>query len=237
MKNKKTTNKKQINDPMLGGFYSAAEAGRLLHINHPGKISQWLTRPFKGALPVVIKQYDVIDNQQTVGFFDLMEIRSINYFRNKGVSLQALRKSAVNLRKELHVERPFSLAKFRLVTDRREIFLHSAEEAEDNVLLNLVTKQIEIYEVWEQFLEEGITFNEKTGLPKIWKPQPSEFPEVLVTPQYAYGHPTISSNHIPTSALYKLWKAEKNYKIVGEWFGVTKFQAEQAVHFEESLAA
>ena len=233
MKSKKT---KKNSDPMSGGFYSAAEAGRLLHIKFPGKISHWLTEHPKDMAPLVLRQYDVIDGQQTVGFFDLMEIRSINYFRNKGVSLKNLRKVAINLRNELKVDHPFS-TNTKLVTDRREIFIHSAEETGDDTLLSLVTKQYTFYEVWEQFLEEGIAFDMNTGLPKSWVPIPNEFPDVNVDPRFAYGHPTISKNHVPTNALYKLWKAEKNYKIVGDWFGVKKSEVEEAVQFEESLAA
>ena len=115
--------------------------------------------------------------------------------------------------------------------------MHSAEEAGDDILLSLVTEQYGFYEVWEQFLEEGIAFNLKTGLPKSWVPVPNQFPDVIVDPRFAYGHPTIAKNHVPTSALYKLWKAEKSYKIVGEWFDVKKSEAEEAVKFEESLAA
>lgn len=227
---------KKIGDPMSGGFYSAAEAGRLLNIKHPGKISHWLTEHPTDMAPLIIRQYEVIDGQQTLGFFDLMEARSINFFRDQGVTLQALRKAAINLRKELKVDHPFS-TNSELVTDRKDIFLYSAEEAGDKILFNLVTKQFKIYQAWEQFLEEGITFNMKTGLPKSWIPAPLKFPRVIVDPRFAYGHPTISKNHVPTSALYKLWKAEKNYKIVGDWFGVKISESEEAVQFEESLVA
>lgn len=233
MKSKKI---KKINDPMSGGFYSAAEAGRLLEIKNAGKISHWLTEHPKDLAPLVNRQYKVIDGQQTVGFFDLMEIRSINYFRKKGVSLKNLRKVAINLRNELKVDHPFS-TNTKLVTDRRDVFIHSAEESGDNILLNLVTKQHTFYEVWEQFLELGITFDMETGLPKNWVPVPRDFPDVMVDPRFAYGHPTISENHVPTSALFKLWQAEKNLKIVGDWFGIEKSLAKQAVQFEKRLAA
>ncbi len=221
---------------MSGGFYSAAEAGRLLHIKFPGKLSHWLTEHPTDMAPLIIRQYEVIDGQQTLGFFDLMEARSINYFRDKGVSLQALRKAAFNLRKELNVDHPFS-TNTKLVTDRRDIFLHSAKEAGDDILLNLVTKQFNIYQAWERFLEEGITFNMDTGLPKSWIPIPKEFPNIIVNPRFAYGHPTVSRKHVPTSALFNLWKAEKNFKTVGNWFGVNPSLAKQAVKFEQRLVA
>jgi uncharacterized protein (DUF433 family) len=228
---------KKIGDPMSGGFYSAAEAGRLLHIKFPGKISHWLTEHPKEMGPLIKRQYEVIDGQQTLSFLDLMEARSINCFRDKGVSLKNLRIAAINLRKILKVDHPFSTLKTKLVTDRREIFIHSAEETGDDILLSLVTKQYGFYEVWEQFLEEGIAFNMETGLPESWVPVPNKFPDVMVDPRFAYGHPTISKNHVPTSTLYKLWQAEKDYKTVGEWYGVKKADVKEAVQFEESMAA
>jgi hypothetical protein len=41
------------------------------------------------------------------------------------------------------------------MADRKEIFLHTAEETSDNFLLNLMTNQIGIYEALEQILAKG----------------------------------------------------------------------------------
>jgi hypothetical protein len=68
-------------------------------------------------------------------------------------------------------------------------------------------------------------------------PLSNQFPDVIIDPHFAYGHPTIGKNHVPTSALFKLWRAEKNYKVVGDWFGIKEILAKQAVQFEKRLAA
>ena len=225
-------------DPVAGGFYTVREAARLLHVDNPRRVRDWLTgHSHSGAGPIIRAQYKRIGKTQELGFLDLMEVRFIEHFRRQRISLQSLRRAAINARKELKMEHPFATSDVKFMTDRKEIFLHAAQEENDSFLLNLMTNQIEIYEAYEHSLAKDLTFDPKSGVVRRWRPQASDFPNVLVDPRIAYGHPVIAPSNVPTSAVFNLWKAEKDARAVASWFEISRDLADEAVQFELGLAA
>src|SRR5690606_35895246 len=112
--------------------------------------------------------------------WDLMEIRFLEHFRKQNVPLQTLRKVAVNARREMKAKHPLALANTRFLTDRKEVFLMSAEESGDAFTLNLVKNQFEMYVAIESVLAKGVAFNPVTGLAESWQPFDKECPNVVV---------------------------------------------------------
>jgi uncharacterized protein (DUF433 family) len=225
-------------DPVAGGFYTVREAARLLRIDSSRRVRDWLTgHSHSDAGPIIRAQYKRIGQTQELGFLDLMEVRFIEHFRRQEISLQSLRKAAENARKELNLDHPFATSDVRFMTDRKEIFLHTAKEEGDTFLLNLMTNQIEIYEALEQALARDLTFDPQSGIARRWRPMPGDFPNVVVDPLIAYGQPVIEPSCVPTAALHEMWKAEnKNVRAVAEWFEISGEQAEEAIYFEAKLA-
>ena len=161
---------------------------------------------------------------------------SSSTFEDKNISLQSLRKAAENARKELKLDHPFATSDVKFMTDRKEIFLHTAREEGDAFLLNLMTNQIEIYEALEQALAKDLTFDPRSGLALSWRPLPDDFPNVVVDPLIAYGQPVIEPSHVPTATLYGMWKAEnRNLQAVAEWFEISIDRAQEAINFEATL--
>ena len=223
---------------IAGGFYTPREAARLLHLPSARVIRSWLGgHTHSDAGPIIKRQYDPIEDVHEVGFLDLMEIRFVHHFRQQKISLQSLRRAAANARKELQQEHPFATSNVKFMSDRKDIFLHTAKETGDNFLLNLMTNQIEIYEAIEQILAKGVTFDPKSAIARRFVPV-SECSNVIVDPRIAFGQPVIAPRFVPTATLFALWKAEDgNYKIVADWFHISRDQAEEAVEFEMRLAA
>jgi uncharacterized protein (DUF433 family) len=124
------------------------------------------------------------------------------------------------------------------MTDRKEVFLHTARETGDTFLLNLMTNQVEIYEALEQVLAKGVDFDPRSGIARRWHPLRNDCPNVVVDPRIAGGQPTIAPKHVPTRALFSLWSAEGgDHRVVADWFGVSRDAVEEAVEFEVRLAA
>ncbi len=225
-------------DAVAGGFYTMREAARLLQMENARQVRDWLTgHTHSGAGPIIKRQYEPIGDIHEVGFLDLMEIRFVHHFRQQKISLQSLRRAAANARKQLQQEHPFATSNVKFMSDRKEIFLHTAKETSDHFLLNLMTNQIEIYEALEQILAKGVTFDPKSAIANRLQPL-SDCPNVIIDPRIAFGRPVVAPRFVPTDTLFALWKAEDgNYKAVADWFHISREAAEEAVEFELRLAA
>ena len=226
-------------DPLLGGFYTVSEAARLLRIENRQRISSWLKgRTDASRKPMFTRDYDPVKDIQELSFWDLMEVRFIDHFRRQGLSLQLLRKIADRARKEFGRKHPFALSNTKFMTDRKKIFLHTLEEEGDKKTRDILGDQFEMYDIIEKVLAKGVTFDPSSHLAELWKPLEADCPNVIINPRYAFGHPVISIKRIPTSALFKTWRAEKgNANKVADWFSVTKAEVTEAVEFETRLAA
>ena len=218
-------------DPVAGGFYTLQEAARLLRMPHPTRIRDWMQGGSKTkAGPVIVRQYQPLGNVQEVGFWDLVEVRFIEHFRAQGVSLQALRKAAQTAREHWKQEHPFATSKARYLTDRKSIFEETARDLKDKILLNLVTKQYEMYVVIEDLLDRGLVFDPSTGVASRWQPRPKETPKIIIDPRLAFGQPVVSPTNVPTQRVYDLWKAEGgSYSAVIDWFEIDDASAREAV--------
>ncbi len=227
-----------INDPLSGGFYTAAQAARLLQIENPRRIHGWLAGyRNSGAGAVLNGDYEPIGRAQALSFWDLMEIRFLEHFRKQNVPLQTLRKVAINARKDMGVKHPFALSNLRYLTDRKAVFSHTAEEEGDKKTLNLVTNQFEMYEAIETALAKGVAFDPISGLAASWKPL-EECPNIIILPEKSFGRPVMAKSGVPVSAIIRTWQAEEgNRDRVARWFEIDRSQVDDAIDFQVRLAA
>lgn len=215
-----------------GGFYTVSEAARLLKIDKASRIVRWLNPTAGGAPPIVHRTYPKAGIQHELSFLDLMEVRFVEHFRKGKISLQSLRVAAKNARRELGVAHPFATSNVKFQSDRKQIFLDTARETGDRVLLNLMTNQLAIYEFFEQSFAKGLEFD-VSGLARQWRPAPEAAPDVIVSPLYAFGQPVISQRHVPTATLLDSWRAnDGDMGLVANWYSISEAEARQAVDFE-----
>ena len=221
-----------LSDPLAGGFYTVAEAARLLQLGSAQRVVRWLS----GSEPVVLRQYEKVGRQHEIGFLDLLEIRFIEHFRARGLSLQSLRRCAQNARTVLKVDHPFATSNVRFQSDRKRVFLDTAEEMGDRKLLDLMVNQYAIVKFIEDTLARDLEFD-VSGLAREWRPRPDKCPAIIINPLYAFGRPVVGSEHVPTTTVLNLFEAENgNKSAVAKWFGITEEEADQAVRFELGLA-
>lgn len=219
--------------PLVGGFYTASEASRLLGLNSSVMVHRWLGHQNQKA--TLVKQYK---ETRDVGFWDLMEIRFVAYFRKQNISLQILRKIAARAREQFDTEHPFALSNVKFKTDRKSIFKEVSSEENDTQLEDMLTGQMSFYEVVEDFLAKGVVFDPTSGLAKNWRPEPNDNPHVIVDPRIAHGQPSIEPIKIPTKALFGICKAEAfSYAAAADWYEVHEDFVREAVDFELRLDA
>jgi uncharacterized protein (DUF433 family) len=223
-------------DPLFAGFYTTAEAARILGLDGTRKIQGWLNG-WRGssAGPIIRRDFK---ETSTVSFLDLMEMRFIEFFRGQGVSMPTLRKSAEKARTEWGKEHPFALSHAIYMTDRRKVFAQVAQEEGDKTTWDLASGQHEMWEAIEQAIAKGVTFDPKTELACRWHPRPGDFPHIVVDPRFAFGRPVVEARGVPTAALFRQWRAEGGDKErVARWFEVSAPEVAEAVEFELQLAA
>lgn len=214
-----------------GGFYTVAEAARLLGLEGGRKISRWLAPTPTGRGPVILRDYLKVGRQHEISFLDLIEIRFVEQFR-RHISLQALRIAAENARDRLGVSHPFATGSVKFQSDRKKVFLETAEETGDRELLDLMTKQYVIYEAIEQSFAADLEFD-ASGFARMWRPAVNLAPNVIVAPMFAFGRPVVSNRRVPTRTLFESWRAhDGNSDQVADWFGVEQSDVNEAVKFE-----
>jgi uncharacterized protein (DUF433 family) len=215
-----------------GGFYTVAEAARLLGMESYQRIGRWLQPTRNGNDPVIVRDYLKIGREHEVSFLDLIEIRFVEHFRQKKISLQSLRVASRNARRELGVSHPFATSSVKFQTDRKQVFMETARETGDRMLLNLMNNQIEIYDMIESIFVRDMEFD-VDGFAKQWRPDPSLAPNVLVSPIFAFGRPVISKRRIPTRTIYDSWIAnDHKISVVGDWLRIDESDVEEAIRFE-----
>lgn len=222
-------------DPLLAGFYSPADAARLLGVAGTAKLRGWLNGwPNSDTGPIVARDFK---NTSTISFLDLMEMRFIEAFRRQGVSMQTLRKAASKARNDWATDHPFALSKAKYLTDRRKVFAQVAEQEHDRITWDMASGQHEMWDVIETTIAKGVIFDPASDLARRWAPHPDEFPDVWLDPAIAFGKPALASQCIPTAALHRMWKAEKgSFSRVAKAFGTSEEAVRNAVAYEIKTA-
>jgi len=167
-------------DPLYAGFYTIAEAARLLNIP-TSKARGWLNGwSMSDSGPIIKRDFK---ESRTVSFLDLMEMRFIEYFRKQDVSMHTLRMAAEKARAEWDKQHPFALSKAKYLTDRRTIFAQVAEAGDDRRTWDMATGQMEMWEAIESAIAKGVIFDPATDLALRWKPRQGDYPDVVVDPK------------------------------------------------------
>jgi len=226
----------RLGDGLAGGFYTSRQAARLLRISSVRRVQGWVFGYANAAGPVLAGDYAADTSGRVLSFWDLIEVRFLEYFRATGIPLQTLRKIAVKARGDLGVRHPFAIHNTRFISDRKTIFQRVASDAGDETTLNMANSQYEMYEAIEQSLAKDVVFDPTSGLARQFRPVP-ELANVYVHPRFAFGHPVIGAKGIPTAALTRMWKAEDgNSARVAKAFDIDTADVEEAVAFEHALA-
>lgn len=226
--------------PLARGFYTVGEAARLIPHARAGRIRNWLTDYHGEEAPLINREYDPIDDKQELSFLDLMEVRFVEYFREKGVSVRSLRHASERARKYFKTDKPFATSAFSFLTDGKYLFVEealrpAAKETDDAALWGLLSDQYEMYDVIKASLLEGVKFNPRSKFAETWLPRPQKFPSIIIDPKVAFGQPTFESR-ITTAAIYDAWVAEaENQANVAYWFELPETAVRQAVAFEREI--
>ncbi len=220
------------------GVYTLAEASLLTGVNRH-RISRWsrgYTFAYRGTrltMPPIIGREPEPGESPVLTFADLIEIRFLDAFRQKGVSTKALRIASQRAKELLGRHHPFSTQIFK--SDGRTILAEITKETGDKALLDIMSDQFVFKAVMAPFLYAGLEFNELKE-PTRWWPLGKDR-SVVIDPRRAFGAPIVARAGIPTKILNSAVQAEKSVDFVARWYGIDAQEVADAVQFETKLAA
>jgi uncharacterized protein (DUF433 family) len=218
------------------GIYTVPEASRLTRVS-AARIRRWLKGyDFKSqkarhhSNPVWAGQFGAMSDKLAVGFKDLMEIRFVRAFLEKGVNWKTMRAAHIAAKAKLGTDHPF--CDHRFATEGRAILLHEAQASGDTCLTNITTDQREFTQIVTPFLKD-LEFDD--GVTRWWPLGRKR--QVVVDPVRNLGQPTVNRSGVPTRVLAHSVKANGSIESVARWFEVAPEEVHDAVEFEQTLAA
>ncbi|MBI4567675.1 MAG: DUF433 domain-containing protein [Planctomycetes bacterium] len=223
---------------LLGvGIYSVPDAARLTRV--PARtIRRWIAGYRYNSVgerryssPLWKGQHGLAGEDLAVGFLDLMEIRLVHAFREKGVHWKTIRRAGARASERFETDHPFCTQ--RVLTDGRALFVDVADHEHEPRLLELARDQLVFRDFILPFLK-NVRFQD--GLPTAWWPL-GEKREVVIDPARSLGKPIVKARGVPTRVLADACRAEGSVERVAAWFEVDEPAVRDALEFESSLAA
>lgn len=186
------------------GVYTLPEASRLTGI--PGRrIRRWMegyaytrrgTR--RESTPVIRPRFGRDVGELSLSFADLVEVRFLDAFLNRGVSFRAIRIAAERAQDLLSMSHPFSSHRFK--TDGKDILAEIVRPGRDPELLNLIHNQYELRRVVLPLLHAGLDFDHASESAARWWPRGRRV-GIVLDPLRSFGSPIIASAGVRTSIL------------------------------------
>lgn len=185
--------------------------------------------------PVVRTDLPTIDDTVSLSFLELMELRVVKGFVDKGVPLQRVRAAARRIGELFGTAHPFAYR--RVFTDHEQVFVGLSEAQSPPDLLQVsgrhATLQLIAGSIFEHYVEE-IDFDATTSLAERWFPCGRDVPIVL-DPHIAFGAPVLVGTRIRTDIL-DLYASGNPARTVARAFELTSAQVGAAIDFEAELA-
>ncbi len=219
------------------GIYTVVEASKLTGVSK-GCIRRWLggyrSKPrHKNYSPLWKSQLPSIENKIALGFLDLIEIKFVDAFLNKGVSWAVIHKVREKAQ-ELYPDTNHPFCTKQFVTDGCQIFRDLHKETGENCLEEIATDQRVFAEITKPFLKQ-LEFRDGTILERWW-PMGTDR-HVVVDPRKNFGQPTMVAEGIPTQILVKSYRANNSVDEVARWYEISPESVQEAIEYEHSLAA
>ena len=206
--------------PTLGvGLYSLAEAARLLRTPRR-TLSRWAVgyvQPLRGGP----KRYASVINpaEDSLTFGDLVELMYVRGFREAGVPLDSLRRTAAKYRADWKEDYPFATEKF--ATDGKLLLLQEGQEWKD-----ALTGQRTFFEN----LRRQIIHVEH--LASEWRPLGNDR-AVVLNPDRSFGKPIEDESGAHTYVLAHALAGGETLESIAWWYGTSATAVNDAVEFEK----
>lgn len=212
--------------PELGlGVYSIREASKLTGVN-AHTLRAWLF-PENSVLS---SDFHPHKDRFALSFLDLIDVAVVGKLRDRGLSLQQIRKVNTKLQEILDTPHPFSHSD--LHTDGARVFLRTLDEIGEEHLEEVLTRQKAFPKILLEFLDH-IEYSEITKTAIRWNISEN----ITLDPNRNLGKPVLDQEGISTSVLAGSVKANNGeIELVADLFGIEPNAVIEALKFENALS-
>lgn len=219
---------------LLGrGIYTYLEAARLTGLK-PSRVREWFRGRSKerdARKPVFTGDYEPIEGDFAVSFYDLVDVYVAGQLRDHGVALQTLRKVYAKMREDLQTKHPF--CRRELLSNGKIVFMRAVDAAGEDQLTEVLTRQKVFPDIILPFLKK-IDYDNVRLLAQRWRIADL----IVIDPAICFGTPVVEAVGIPTHILAASYKANgERADAVARWYNIAPKDVLAAVKFEGSLAA
>lgn len=226
---------------LLGkGLYSLPEAAWLMGIP-TAKLRRWAdgyTFQHRGedrfSKPVF--QRDLVNgkNRPTLTFADLIELKLVSMFREKGVSMLTIRAAAQAAVKRFDTNHPFAIRRFD--TDGKRIFatLENTKVkgiSQERLVEEIALSQTVMEDIAQPFFLKLEYENDEVSL---FRPL-GKGSRVVLDPHRAFGKPIDEKSGVPTFVLYQMFQGGESAERIAWWYEVDIEAVSAAVAYENAL--
>jgi uncharacterized protein (DUF433 family) len=220
------------------GIYTVAEASKLTGVSKE-RIRRWV-KGYRSNLrkkrysALWTPQLPDINNKVALGFLDLIEIKFVGAFLDHGVSWPMIHKAREKAA-ELYPEASHPFCTRQFFTDGQRIFTALHRETGEGSLLEIATDQHVFAQITRPFLKQ-LEFKDGTTLERWWPLGTNK--QIVVDPRKNFGQPSIAHEGIATQVLAETVQANNgSVEEVARWYEISPQSVQQAVEYEQSLAA
>jgi uncharacterized protein (DUF433 family) len=219
-----------MTDILGNGVYSFSDAARLTGLK-PSRVREWfLPRTGKGYAAIFSSDYSEESLQHIISFLDLVEVFVASKLRERGISLQKVRRIHAALATRLGTDHPFGRQEVR--TKGTDVFAVGVDPKGEQEIINVLTRQKTFPKIIRPFLNK--LDYDAAKLAARWNIAKG----VVVDPAICFGQPIVETAGIPTYLIARTYQANrKNTDSVAKWYGLTKEDIQAAVRFERKFAA
>jgi uncharacterized protein (DUF433 family) len=221
------------------GVYTLTTAAKILRIN-PRKMRRWINgytyqknMECRSKKPLFKTDFIYNSDDVIISFLDLTELLFIKTFIQYGISVQKIRKAAINAANLLDTSHPFAVRE--MFTDGKTIFAKIAQDENDTSLLDLIKEQFQLGKIIEPLLYKCIDFDENNHAERWWPLGKKE--GIVLDPSRSMGQPILNNYNVKTELIYELYKTGHSINEISEWYELEKKAIELAINYEKGLAA
>ena len=181
--------------------------------------------------PVFRSDYPAVGGDRAISFHDLIELFVAGQLRDRGVSLQTLRKVHTRLQADLRTKHPF--CRREILTGDGQVFTLGLDQRGQEEMIEVLRRQHAFPDILVPFLHR-INYDEATAMAKRW----SIADQVVIDPEIGLGKPIVEGIGIATAVLAGAYEANgQDAELVADWFRIHPKHVLAAADFERSLAA
>ncbi|MEI9889259.1 MAG: hypothetical protein WDN45_00180 [Caulobacteraceae bacterium] len=198
----------------------------------PEKVVSWLG----GSPPLILSDLPTVAGRIAISFDGLIEARAVAHLLSEGAQ-QTHRLTRRRLARVMEVLRQRTGDRHPLARDRDLITNGLAVfELSDGKIINLLNDCYASTDLIGPSLRGRVEF--KGGRAAWLEPYPNDLPLVRIEPARAFGRPVVvdMNTTVPTETLASAARADTPAE-AADWYGVSEDAVDQAVEFEDRIAA